>query len=214
MTSNFSGVGKFSNGKIEGIATIDGGRYEDLNVDGICTIKGDIEARNFDVNGMMTVEGGITCDKFDCDGMATVSGNIKAKEVDVEGMVTIGGTKLEADKIECDGIITMDGEISADKIEADGFIKAREIVGDHIKIKSHRKSFFFTVFTPQKLKFSSVDLIEATTIDLRWVKAETVRGHDVKIGEECRIERLDYTGKLSVDPSATIGTVTGPDQGK
>ncbi|MDR2105778.1 MAG: hypothetical protein LBP24_00005, partial [Coriobacteriales bacterium] len=124
--------------------------------------------------------------------------------------VNIGGDRLEADEIVCDGVLSIKGQISADSIRADGFINATEIVGDSITIGSNRASIFFKVFVrlreaAGRPEFSVVDLIEATTVRLRGVKAREVNGHDVVIGENCEIDRVTASGKLEISPWAKVG---------
>lgn len=104
-------------------------------------------------------------------------------------------------------MIKTGGEISADKINAEGCIDADEIVGDNIRILSHWH-------TPRLLNFinrftSKVRVIEATTIELSGVKAETVNGRDIKIGPDCKIENIDCSGTLSVDSGSIVHNITG-----
>jgi len=209
MEIEFSGIGKSSKGKIEGIATISGGVYDDLKIDGVCTAKGDIEAKKLNIDGTATCEGSVTCEELDCDGVITIRGNVKAGKIDIDGVATIGGNKMEADRIECDGVITIDGEISADVIFADGFINAKEIVGDSITINSKFKSVLFRLFAPKKIKVSSIELIEATTVVLRHTTAKLVSGQDIMIGPGCNIARVDCSGMLKIDPAACVGECTG-----
>ena len=207
MSIKAKGIVNLSDGKIEGIATIEGGKYENLAIDGICTIQGDVETDHFDVDGTTSCEGGVICKHMDCDGVVSIEGNVRAETVDIDGVLTAKGSKFEANRIECDGVLNAAGEISADVIISDGFIKAQEIVGEDITIMSRRESIFFKFFTPKRFKYSSVKLIEATKIKLRYVQADTVSGHDINIGPGCEIRRVDCSGELTVDPSAGIEEV-------
>ena len=207
MSIKIKGIGNISDNKIEGIATIDGGSYENLSIDGVCTINGDIETNRFDVDGTTTCEGNIVCKEMDCDGVVTIHGNVRSETIVIDGVVTVNGSKVEANRIECDGVLSVQGQISADVIISDGFIKAQEIVGDEITIMSKRISAFFKLFTPKRFKYSHVKLIEATTVMLRYVQADTVSGQNVNIGPGCEIRRVDCSGELTVDPSATIEEV-------
>jgi hypothetical protein len=140
----------------------------------------------------------------------TIEGNMRVGTADIDGVVTVNGDKIEADRIDCDGVLSTEGEISADIIEADGLISAKEIVGDHIKIKSYRNPvvLFFSKRSGTKLpKFSRIDLIEGTTVELRGVQAKSVNGHDVNIGKNCEIEKVSASGVLIVHPSSKIAEV-------
>jgi len=189
--------------KIEGIGTIAGSEYGNVLTDGVVTCNGDLKADMIRTDGIFTCKGSIVAERLDCDGMATVRGNIQAKKVCIDGMLTVSdGTKIEATEILCDGLIKLNGQISADRIDADGNIDALEIVGDRISIQSHYRKWFF----PCR---SRIELIEATTVDLRGVEAKAVNGKDVTIGNGCRVESIDCSGTLRVARDARVGTVTG-----
>jgi len=179
------------NMKIEGIGTISSGEYDIVTFDGVGHCDGDLKARSLRV-----------------DGVATVNGNVRADTLEVDGVLTVSrASKIEATTILCDGIITTDGEISADRIEADGSIKSESIVGDSISIHSRARGLWLFGFGRHAA--STIKLIEATNVELRGVKAETVNGKNVTIGRGCEIERVDCSGNLCVDRNAKVGTITG-----
>jgi len=218
------GAGEYGLVKVDGVGRCKGDlRAESVHVDGIFRCRGGIHTRRLDcdgvvrmhgpllagwigIDGMLRVEGSLTTEAMECDGMLTVYGDVKARELDVDGLMTVrGGTKIEATKITCEGMIRLNGEISADSIEADGFIRAKEIVGETVRIKSRRFGLFAFVMR----RSSRIPLIEATTIELQGVRAETVNGQDVTIGRGCRIERLDCSGNLRIARGAKVKTLTG-----
>ncbi len=176
-----------------------------LKVDGMMRVAGNVTAEQVDVDGSLKCEGMMQTGKLDCDGMVKVGGDCKAQTMDVDGMLKIRGGKLEADIIHCDGMIDIEhGQVSADTVEADGAIKAREIVGDRIRILS-RGGKLLRFF----MRVSEVELIEATSVHLRGVHAKHVNGMEVHIGEKCEIDRVDCSGTLYVHPSAKVGEMTG-----
>jgi len=220
MFTKFAGSGVIKDSGrsvIDGVVTFPGGKFDELKVSGVCTAEGSIEANILNVDGVFTAKGDVCADRLDVDGITTIEGNLRAKFADIDGVTTVNGDKVEADRIVCDGVLTAKNQISADLIEADGFINAREIVGDRIVIKSFRKSTFFSLYLKikQALKvadFSKIDLIEATTIELRGVRAKVVSGQDIIIGSACIIDRVDCSGKLTIDPDAQVGEVVGSAQ--
>jgi len=205
----FSGVGNASGSKIDGVGTIPGGVYGDLDINGVCTIDGDLKAESISIDGVCTCNGNVETGKFDCDGVLTINGNLRAGIVDIDGVVTVNGAKIEADRIDCDGVLSVEGEISADVIDADGKLNAHEIVGDRIRIKSYWKkgivALLFKIGEKKSMKFSVIDLIEGTTVELRGVRAKSVNGQDVTIGKNCKIDRVEASGELSIHPSSQIG---------
>ena len=212
----FNGVGSMTGSKIEGVGTITGGVFSELRIDGVCTVEGDLEAESLRINGVCTCKGDIEAKNFDCDGVLTIQGNLRAGKAEIDGVVTVNGSKVEADLIDCDGILSVNGEISADVIDADGKINAREIVGDRITIRSYWKNnllkVLFKLGEKTNMKFSSIDLIEGTTVELRGVRAESVSGQDVHIGKNCEIGRVDASGELKIHSSAEVDEIVKQDK--
>jgi len=211
INMSFKGVGNANNSKVEGVGTIQGGVYKVLDIDGVCTVEGDLTAESISIDGVCTCNGNIEAEKFECNGVLTINGNLRAGAADIDGVVTVTGNKVEADRIDCDGILSVDGEISADVIDADGKLNAKEIVGDRIRIKSYWKrgivSILFKIGEKRSMKFSVIDLIEGTTVEMRGVRAKSVNGHDVYIGKNCNIDRVSASGELRIDPKSFVGEV-------
>ncbi|MDR1358111.1 MAG: hypothetical protein LBJ48_01970 [Coriobacteriales bacterium] len=206
---SFKGVGNMENGRIDGVVSFAGGVYGDLNINGVVTAEGPLEAAEVDIDGVFDARSDLSCQQLKTAGVVTIGGNLRAQTMNIDGIVTTYGSKVEADRIICDGILTADGQISADRIDANGFIDAREIVGDNISIQSHHRSFLFKMWTKFKeavgsKTHSKVDLIEATTVNVRGVHAHTVSGHDITIGPACIIDKVDASGRLSIDPDAEV----------
>ncbi len=190
---------------MEGIGKINGGEFATVTVDGVGTCTDDLKAETMRINGVFNCRGSLEAGFLQTDGTANVHSHIRAKKVVVEGMLTVRDEgKIEAEEIECDGVIKA-GEISADVINAEGFINAREIVGDRIMIKSmnHKVVRFFT------RRFSHIELIEATSIELQGVVAKAVNGQDIVIGPNCMIDSIDCSGTLTVHKSSSVKTMTG-----
>lgn len=210
--SSFKGVGNMENGRVDGVISFPGGVYGDLNINGVATAEGPLEAGQLDIDGVFNARSDLNCSTLKTTGVSTIDGNLRCSLIDASGVVTVHGSKVEADRIICDGVLSTDGQVSADVIDAQGFINAKEIVGDRISIQSYTRSFFFRMWV--KLKeavgshdYSKVDLIEATTINLRGVHAHKVSGNDITIGPACVIETVDASGKLYIDQNAQVTTV-------
>ncbi len=189
---------------MEGIGKINGGEFGTMTVDGVSTCTDDLKAENMRINGVFKCQGSLEAGFLQTDGTAEVNAHLRAKKLVVEGVLTVRGEgKIEAGEIECDGVIKA-GEISADVIHADGFVNAHEIVGDRITIRSHtnRIAQFFTK------RFSHIELIEATTIELHGVVAKTVNRQDIVIGPNCIIDNVDCSGTLTVHKSSSVKNTT------
>ncbi|MCL1895163.1 MAG: hypothetical protein FWG03_01300 [Clostridiales bacterium] len=211
IVMNFNNAGSTADGKIDGVGTIMGGVYGRLRINGVCTVEGDLEAESLEIDGVCTCTGSVEAKSFDCDGVLTIEGNMRVGTADIDGVVTVKGSKIEADEIKCDGVVNVEGEISADVINANGKINAEAIVGDRIKIKSYWKTrlgrLLLLIGEKVNTKQSVVNLIEGTTVELRGVRAKFVNGHDVSIGRNCEIGRVDASGKLYIDPMSRVDEV-------
>lgn len=177
-----------------------------ININGVLRCEGGIQADSIKVDGRLKCAGALRAASLDCNGSTQITGDVCVGKVDVDGVLQIsGGTKLEAEEIRCDGAIRCDGQISADLLIANGFINARELVGERIIIHSQITGL---VWVFPKL-CSRAELIEATTIELRGVTAQSVNGRDIIIGPGCTIEHLDCSGTLFIDGSAQVKNITG-----
>lgn len=191
---------------MDGVSNISGGEFGKLTIDGVGKCSGNIKAESVKIDGTFHCSGAVETGLLRCDGVAEFTSNIRAKQLIIDGVVNLkGGTKIEAERIECDGVIKADGEISADFIKAEGCIRAKELVGDSICIYSHPHHLLF-LFNRQ---VSRVDLIEATSIEINGVQAHAVNGTHIKIGPHCKIDTVDCSGTLFIDPSSMVGSVTG-----
>jgi copper chaperone CopZ len=193
---------------IEGIGNISGGEFASLKVEGVGNCSNHIKAENIYIEGVFNCAGDVETGLLHCEGVADFKSNIRAKKIIVEGVLSEkDGDKIEAEEIICEGVIKTAGEISADILNAEGCIEAREIVGDQIRINSHyQMNRFMKIFNR---KTSEVKLIEATTIELRGVTADTVNGRDITIGPYCNIDKIDCSGFLHIDKSSVVNTITG-----
>lgn len=212
----FKGVGNMENGRVDGVISFPGGVYSDLNINGVATAEGPLEAGKLDIDGVFNARSDVSCQSINATGVVTIDGNLRTKHADIAGVVSVHGGKVEADRIVCDGVLSADGQVSADRIDSQGFINAKEIVGDNISIQSYTRSVFFKMWVRLKEAvgshdYSKVDLIEATTINLRGVHAHMVSGQDITIGPGCKIDKVDASGRLDIDQDAEVAVVVGKD---
>lgn len=180
-----------------------------LSASGSFRCDGDLRSDDLNVSGRLKCGGRLEAGRVKCSGSMDVEGDVSVEELNVSGVLRVlGGTKLEANQISSSGAIKIDGQISADEVKITGLVTAREIVGDRVVIHSGRFSLtpLLHIFG---MALSKVDLIEATTVELEGVTAQTVNGQCVKIGPNCVIENVDCSGSLFVDPTSTVRNVTG-----
>ena len=191
--------------RMEGICKISGGEFGSMTVDGVGTCTGNLKAENICINGVFKCHGTLEAGSINSDGTADFDSNIRAGKMNVDGVLSAkGDAKIEAEEIACNGVIRAK-EISADIIKADGVINAKEITGDRISINSCGN--LITKFFLKK--FSHIDLIEATQIELNGVVAKSVNGKDIMIGPNCEIENLDCSGTLYIDKKSNVKNISG-----
>lgn len=210
------------NGDLECAGRLDAG---ELEINGAVKVSGAAGVEGLTVDGAITVEGDkLECGQVECDGAIKVNGGMTASAIEVDGALNAKGD-VSADSIDVDGWLKTEGQVSADRIHVEGAISAAEIVGDEVLIWNQTRGFTGLGFTVtvggRKFSFGSdsgrghsdkvskIGLIEATTIALKGVTAQTVNGTDVTIGPGCVIESLDCNGILRLDEAAQVGSITG-----
>jgi len=207
---------------LEGLGKISGGEYDVINIEGVGDITGDIKASKLIMEGVLKCNGSIEADEMNIEGVITLNKSVRVKKLQIEGVVNQKNEKIEADHIYCEGVLNSEGEISADKIEVDGNISAPEVYGEYIKIDNYRhmlnKDVHFNIFgfgfhNKKGKNRLSIDVMEATTIELSNVRAGSVRGNNVTIGANCVIKEVECDGNLFIDPRAKVGKVNGQAKG-
>lgn len=207
------------NGTLDCVDRLDVGEME---INGAVKVNGIAQMEDLEVAGALNVDGEtLECGRVECDGIIKTTGSITAKTMEVDGSLSAKGD-ISADKIEVDGVLKAGGQISADKVHVEGRIVASEVVGDEVIIWNKRQDNGFTITVGKSTVIrmgntsfeggstsSKLGLIEATTIGLAGVEADTVNGTDVTIGPGCIIDHLDCNGILRIDPSAQVGHITG-----
>lgn len=206
--------------KIDGMGSIHGGEYKNVSIDGMGKLKGNIEAEKVTVSGMFKSKGEIIADEFICDGLARVFKNIKVKKANVSGVLKLRRAKLEADNISCSGVITCNREVSGDEIYIDGACSISKIYGDNVTIKNKTGALANSkiptkllavtgVYLGRKVSttHSLVDVIECTNLEASGLKAKLVKVENVKLYNNCIIDKLECTGKAIIDDSCKIGNI-------
>lgn len=187
---------------------------EHLDVDGHLSVAGILNAGDTSVDGHLSCAGSANTGNFDCDGIASLSNGLRAKSVDVDGALSVAGN-IEAESVHADGKISSTAQICADQIHIFGIVRADEIVGDDIEIDFKDPIGMFAGFVNSVFgsrlqnDVKCANLIEATTIRLKGVCAGVVSGEHVTIGKSCRIDQIDCSGELTIDPSSTVRIVNG-----
>lgn len=198
--------GQYQSVTISGMGKCTGNmRAQDITVSGTFKCEGSIECGAATVNGTLKCEGPLSAEKMTCNGLSNIQGDMVANTLAVGGMLHVYGTRLAGAEINAAGTITVDGQVCVEKLRVTGIIKATELSGGEITIRSNHHGLL-----RQFINLSSTaELIQADILDLAGVTANTVRGKDVTIGPACTIENLDCSGTLYIDPTSMVSNLTG-----
>lgn len=225
------GAGKIEGGgltvhgpiEIDGAGKVEGPvRGESMEVNGSfktgssCEISGDLEVNGsfkteggpctvggrLDVSGSIKVEGPLNAGDLDVDGALSVEGRVSAGAVEADGAFKVRG-EVQAESFRAEGVVKIDGLLNAETVELtlSGEDQIESIGGGQVTVR--RGGGIFSLFG-RKRPHLATNLIEADEIDLEYTDAQVVRGVNVRIGSECVIDRVEYSGSLSTAPDCTV----------
>lgn len=196
--------------KIDGVGNVNGGEYDNIEIDGVCNIKEEITAKDIKIGGVFECTAKVEAENITCEGVGNFKAPIRAERVDITGVMNMKGAPIEAKSIICEGVLTSNSELNADKVVIDGRVKAKEIYGEEVYIcKDFGVGRIFNKLFNISNSLSKVELIEATNVKINNIKVKVVNGQNVTIGEFCDIEEVDCTGNLIIHPNAKVGIIHG-----
>jgi cytoskeletal protein CcmA (bactofilin family) len=228
-TLKLSGKGEIAGGvydKVEmsGTGRV-GGNLEAaaFSIAGSCMIEGAVKAGEFAASGAFEVGRGLEAKRLRCSGTGEVGGDVRAERLRVSGRLIAGGTvkaseatisgfaecggNLEADQLQLNGAFDVGGSVSGRRIQIAlaGRSRASEIVAPEITVcrASWRwRLLEFAWRRPSALL--TAETIEGDIVHLEATRAGTVRGRQVTIGAGCRIEVVEFSESLHLDPQAEV----------
>ncbi len=212
--ARISGAGHLPGGEYESIhisgsAKIDGDAVcqEDVHVSGAATAKGDLAAKEIHVSGSLQVEGDVHAEAVRISGSAHFAGGIQ--QLRAAGSLRLD-EGVECERFETHGGFAIQGLLNAEQVEIEvgGACQAGEIGGESVRI--YRSATAVNTFLSRLLNGArragrlSVETIEASQIDLEATRAKVVRGRDVRIGADCEIDRVEYSGACEIADGAVV----------
>ena len=208
-----SGAGKVEGGGItvhgpihcSGAGKVDGPVFAQIaKVSGSFVAEGDVEiTQSTSVSGSLKTEGGLRCGDLSVSGVCKAGASICGNKLSVSGVLKTPAD-VQAESLHSSGALSIDGLLNAEtvEIELNGDNTVRTIGGGRVLVR--RKAKGFSLFGLQKRPRLLSELIEADEIDLEYTDCQTVRGVNVRIGPECVIDRVEYSGSLTTDPNCTV----------
>ena len=192
----------------------------DATVSGSFRSEGNFSAGTLNVNGTLKVGGKANLGKqTKIAGKLSVEEDVRGGEIFVSGQLE-SGDGVEAEKLTSRGALTIGGLLNADDIEivygaignglGRGNSSIGAIGGSHIVVrrgsvdKKIRKLPFLSKAFGQKPTVTVTEGIEGDDISLEGVATPRVVGRVVKIGDECKIDTVEYSEALEVSPNAEV----------
>ena len=184
---------------------------EELKVSGSAKFEQNLSGGHHRVSGSMKVAGLMTTDEVHVSGSLSCNG-LKTNRLEVSGSLN-SKSDLEAEEFRGKGGFRVEGLLNANRLDFtfSGGCYAKEIGGDYIRVIQWHGFGFHHLFTWlidllgfRKYSQLRADLIEGTVVELDHADVEVVRGTRVVIGPNCRIDLLEYTESLIVDPSSVV----------
>jgi cytoskeletal protein CcmA (bactofilin family) len=178
-------------------------KSEAVVVNGSASFAGSVQAAALDVNGQAGIHGGVGVGRLRVRGSLDVAGGARTHDADVRGEIKVGGD-FETDSLTGEGRFMVAGMLNAGTIDfkLHGRSGATEIGGERIVVAEPTGISRFATFFADRLLV--VDSIEADSLDLEWVKANVVRGGQIRLGVGCDVELVEYTGTLTREAGAQV----------
>ena len=140
--------------KINGTGNTSGGSFNDVIINGVGEIKGDVECLNFKSNGTSNMNGNLKTKTLKVNGTSSVRGNVNSEDIKINGAADFNGfvesnfTKIHgsmnvtgnitSDELYLQGGMRISGDCNADKFESSGGFSVIGLLNaDSINIKLH-----------------------------------------------------------------------------
>lgn len=215
---NLDGVGRSAGG----------GTFEDINISGVYSINGDLTCNRLYVSGVLKNSKNIKCEEFRVDGVLKSSESLEAKNINVAGLATIE-KNIKSQNISGEGCIKVKEDIESEKVDIEGNItckglincedfylftvgesKIGEIGATNIEIYGEERSKnIFKIFVPKKFKNNKayIKVIEGDNIKLSDCEVDIVRGKNIVIGENCKINIIEYSESIEINELSKVDNV-------
>ena len=188
---------------MSGVGKASGGTYQNVNMQGVGKVLGNIECVNCSAEGVSTFSGSIKAQTIQLKGKASIEGDVSCETVNLEGQITIS-EKCDAEKFVGTGAFTIAGLLNAGEIfiQVYGPSHTGDIGAETIRIEKEAGRSLFS-----RLKRLSAETVEGDEIYLESTKANVVRGNRIVIGAGCDIDLVEYRTEFERHKSARVGTL-------
>lgn len=189
-----------------GVGAVKGNvKAEKAKVNGKAKVEGSLEAQVMTIDGTVNIGENLAVGNMTVNGHASIGGLVKGEDLQIKGLFTVKGD-CEAEIFHAESHFSIGGLLNADDIDVKiyGECRVKEIGGQAITVIS-RETLIGSLLKPFTKTQLVTDLIEGDKINLESTSAKIVRGNDVKIGPDCKIGLVEYTGEIDVSKNAIVG---------
>ena len=194
--------------RASGSIRIDGSvRSQEFESSGSASIRGGVAAENFSVSGSCTIDGALAVRQTaHASGSMKVAGAVTGEEVEGAGSLRCNDS-ISLEGLHWRGALSCPGLVTADsiRISLHGTSTIGELAGARIEISLGSSlgilSEIFGVVRDHRL---NVDEVSGDVVRLEHTTAKIVRGDEVIIGPKSRIQRVEYRGSLTIDPTSEV----------
>lgn len=198
--------------------------FKEIRISGSCNYKKNIKGNFLKVSGSLNCNGLVHLDKeLKVSGNSKIHGSLYGKDISVSGNIDIG-KDVSFDTMNISGIVNIKGDCEGNYFKSSGKINIGGLLSaDKIEIALHRKSFIKEIGGeeiiiknyhskipwPISITFGwekkvKSNLIEGDKIRLSSTECGLVRGGDIIIEENCKIDCIEYTNSLEIDDKSIV----------
>ena len=185
---------------------------EKFNISGSSHFSGNVKSANISISGSFSCSKNIICTEKAVFSGSVLCGNMKCNELRVSGSFK-SDSDVEAEKVKINGVINCKGLLNAEDIEIKfgRGMNIGSIGGSRIFILRECNRKFFErlplISSLVKKTCSNVCVessIEGDDIEIEAVTCPRVTGRVVTVGKGCKIDLVQYSDKIEIDPEANV----------
>jgi len=219
--------GKFNRVTISGEGLITSPvECEDFSVSGMSTVMGEVNTKYMKVSGKTVINGNLSANHLKISGDSDLRGDIRVKDLNIHGSTSVSGSVF-SEIVQIHGGFSVGGDCTSEQfISKGGFnirglinagntditvhfpCRAKEIGGEKIHVQKGSgykfKEFIRNFISSLDTTGLKCDVIECDDIFLECTTAGIVRGNNVTIGPDCKIDLVEYKNFCEISRDAIV----------
>lgn len=174
-------------------------------------VYGDIISEDIIIKDGANISGNLSSKTIHLHDGSNVTGNVKGEEIKINDNVKIG-KDCECEKFTGYDSFQIGGLLNAEEVNIllDGNCSVKEIGGNNISVRIPKNFNSMSIFGIEVIHgnagigYLTVDTIEGDTIYLENTNAKTVRGTNITIGDNCKIDKVEYRETINTAEKAIV----------